>query len=301
MLKNKAAYALKLCGDCSIIRKDSEKEVNLMKYKLIASDLDGTLLNSDAEVTEANFKAIREMKEMGVLFVPVTGRAMYEMPESVYACDDIRYVISSNGSVIYDKETGEKSMIGFSFEEFKEVFAILNSYTTTMTVHCDLRSVTDAARGSEEMFEYYRLNDYYRKHIRATNVFIDNFEEYFSVDRETEMFSVFFRYEEELKACKAELEALGYLDITASTSGNLEIIRHGALKGHAVTTLAAKLGMDLSEIISVGDSRNDLSMIEITGLSLATSNALDVLKEAADEVICSNNENIAEYIVKNYL
>ena len=272
-----------------------------MKYKLIASDLDGTLLNSDAEVTEANFKAIKELNDEGVLFVPVTGRAMYEMPESVYACDDIRYIISSNGSVIYDKETKEKTMIGFSFEEFKEVFGILNSYTTTMTVHCEMRSVTDAKRSSDEMFEYYRLNDYYRKHIRATNVFIDNFNEYFETDREVEMFSVFFRYEDELERCRKELEALGYLDITASTSGNLEIIRHGALKGHAVTTLGKMLGISLDEMISVGDSRNDLSMIEITGLSLATSNALDVLKSAADETICSNNENIAEFILNNYI
>ena len=68
-----------------------------------------------------------------------------------------------------------------------------------------------------------------------------------------------------------------------------------------MTTLGKMLGIDLSEMISVGDSRNDLSMIEITGLALATSNALDVLKDAADEVICSNNEDIAEYIVKNYL
>ena len=272
-----------------------------MKYKLIASDLDGTLLNSEAEVGSVNFAAIKEMNRAGVLFVPVTGRAMYEMPEEVYSCDDIRFIISSNGSVIYDKETKKKVCIGFSFDEFKEVFAILNSYETTMTVHCEMRSVTDALRVSDEKFDYYRVNDYYKKHIRKTNVTIDNFNEYFEVDRETEMFSVFFRYEEELEECRRALEALGYLDITASTSGNLEIIRRGALKGHAVKNLGDMLGIDLSEMISVGDSRNDLSMIEITGLSLATSNALDVLKDAADEVICSNNENIADYILKNCL
>lgn len=300
MLKIKIDATLNnLCKRC-IINVVYFRESD-MKYKLIASDLDGTLLNSDAEVTEVNFKAIKELNEKGVLFVPVTGRAMYEMPESVYSCEDIRYVISSNGSVIYDKKTGEKTIIGFSFEEFKEVFAILNSYTTTMTVHCDLRSVTDAERVSDEKFEYYRVNDYYKKHIRGTNVFIENFNEYFEEDRETEMFSVFFRYEEELEKCKEELEALGYLDITASTSGNLEIIRHGALKGHAVTTLGKMLGISLDDMISVGDSRNDLSMIEVTGLSLATANALDVLKNAADKTICSNNENIADYILKNCL
>ena len=115
------------------------------------------------------------------------------------------------------------------------------------------------------------------------------------------MISIFFRHEEELQECYKALEAMGDVDITASTKGNLEIIRKGALKGAALIKLANKLSIPLSEVIAVGDSRNDLSMLNEAGLALATSNALDVLKEASDAVICSNNEHIAAHIYENYI
>ena len=82
-----------------------------MKYKLIASDLDGTLLSDNAEVSRENFDAIKKITERGVVFAPVTGRAMYEMPADVVNCPDIRYIVSSNGAVIYDKETKEHECI----------------------------------------------------------------------------------------------------------------------------------------------------------------------------------------------
>ena len=272
-----------------------------MKYRLIASDLDGTLLSDDAKVTKENFEAIEKITDAGVLFVPVTGRAMYEMPDNVVNCPSVRYTVSSNGAVIYDKLTGEKITHCFTVERFREIFQLLKKYQVTMTIHYDQKSITDANKVSDEAFDYYCVNDYYRKHIRTTNVMMDNFDEYFSEDREAEMLSIFFRYEEELRECYDALEAMGDVDITASTKGNLEIIRRGALKGAALEKLTEMLSIPLSETIAVGDSRNDLSMIEIAGLGLATSNAIDVVKAAADEVICSNNENIAAYIWENHI
>lgn len=272
-----------------------------MNYKLIASDLDGTLLGSDAEITEENLEAIKRITEKGILFVPVTGRAMYESPKNVVECENVRYFISSNGAVVFDKLTGEKITHCFTPERFSEIYALLNSYKTTLTIHCDFTSMSDVNKTTDEAFDYYRINDYYRRHIRTTNVLMDNFDEYFRVPREVEMISVFFRHEEDRKTCRAALEAMGDVDITASVTGNLEIIRRGALKGAALVRLAEKLQMPLSHIIAVGDSKNDISMLEKAGLGLATSNALEKVKEAADEVICSNNENIAEYILENYI
>lgn len=272
-----------------------------MKYKLIASDLDGTLLSSDATVSDENFKAIGKITKTDVLFVPVTGRAMYEMPRNVVECEDIRYVVSSNGAVIFDKVTGEKITHCFTAERFRDIFELLKKYQVTMTIHYDQKSITDASKVSDEAFDYYGVNDYYRKHIRTTNVMIDNFDEFFSEDREAEMLSIFFRREEELQECYNALESMGDVDITASTKGNLEIIRRGALKGAALVKLADKLGIPMEQIIAVGDSRNDLSMIKEAGLGLAASNSIDEVKKAADAVICSNNEHIAEYIFENYI
>ena len=272
-----------------------------MKYRLIASDLDGTLLGSDAEITEENLKAIKSIADAGVIFVPVTGRAMYETPKNVVECDSIRYFISSNGAVIYDKLTEEKITHCFTPESFAQIYSLLKSKKTTMTIHCECTSMSDLNKTTDEAFDYYRVNDYYSRHIRTTNVLLDNFDEYFSSPREVEMISVFFRYEEELKECRAALEAMGDVDITASVKGSLEIIRRGALKGAAIVKLADKLQIPLSEVMAVGDSRNDISMICEAGLGLAMSNSLVDVKEAADAVICSNNENMAEYIYENYI
>ena len=77
-----------------------------MKYKLIACDLDGTLLNSDVDLSYENKAAITELVKKGIIFVPATGRSFYEAPASVREHPDIRYFISSNGSVIQDLKTG---------------------------------------------------------------------------------------------------------------------------------------------------------------------------------------------------
>ncbi len=272
-----------------------------MGYKLIACDLDGTLLSDDAVVTKENFDAIKKITDAGVLFVPFTGRAMYEMPRNVVECEDIRYIVSSNGAVICDKQTGERITHCFTVERFKEIFQLLKRYQVTMTIHYEGKSITPADKVSDEAFDYYCVNDYYRKHIRTTNETMENFDEYFSEDREAEMLSIFFRHEEELQDCYRELEAMGDVDITASTKGNLEIIRRGALKGAALVKLANKLSIPLSEVIAAGDSRNDLSMLREAGLALAASNAIDVVKEACHEVMCSNNENVAVYMWEKHI
>lgn len=272
-----------------------------MKYKLIAIDLDGTLLSTDGDISDRNLDAVRDITEKGVLFVPVTGRAMYEMPKRVTECPYIRYIVSSNGAVIYDKKTGEKLTHNFTSTQFAGIFSVLKEYETVMTVHCDMKSFADSSKITDEALDYYRINDYYKNHIRTNNVIIDNFDVYFSQPREVEMLTVYYKYDSELEECKSRLEAMGDIDITSSVSGSIEIIRHGALKGAALVKLARKLSIELSDIIAAGDSKNDISMLEKAGLSLAASNGTDAAKAAADKVICSCNEDIAAYIRDNYL
>ena len=76
---------------------------NKRKYKIVASDLDGTLLNKEQAVSEENLCAISEMNRLGVEFVPTTGRAMNEIDLSLMKFPDIRYIIASDGAVVFDK------------------------------------------------------------------------------------------------------------------------------------------------------------------------------------------------------
>ena len=82
-----------------------------MKYKLIACDLDGTLLNSEGRLSPENAKAISELAEKSVLFVPATGRAFFESPEEIRNHPDVRFFILSNGAVIQDLKNGEKNRV----------------------------------------------------------------------------------------------------------------------------------------------------------------------------------------------
>ena len=80
----------------------------MAKYKMIFSDLDGTLLNNDNQLSAENAAAIRRLNEQGVLFVPSTGRTFGEITPAIAANPDIRYVSYSNGVAVLDKHTGEK-------------------------------------------------------------------------------------------------------------------------------------------------------------------------------------------------
>ena len=71
-------------------------------------------------------------------------------------------------------------------------------------------------------------------------------------------------------------------------------------KDNAAKFVAEKTGVTLENVISVGDSGNDVALAKIYGLSLAVSNACNKMKEAADVIICNNNENVASYILNEY-
>ena len=75
-------------------------------YKIIASDLDGTLLRGDMTVSEKNLSAMNELCEMGITLALTSGRTLYEIPEEVRENKNIRYITYSNGTAVYDKELG---------------------------------------------------------------------------------------------------------------------------------------------------------------------------------------------------
>ena len=113
------------------------------------------------------------------------------------------------------------------------------------------------------------------------------------------MVAVFFKHQNELDECVEKINALGGLISTSSTDFNVEIIAKGASKGDGIRRLAKMLDISTDEIIGVGDSRNDIALLEAVGLPLAVSNAADVLKEKAEAVICHHTEHVVKYILEN--
>lgn len=265
--------------------------------KLIASDLDGTLLDSGARLSDANRDAIYEMVKRGAHFVPTSGRAHYEIIPQVRDLDCVRYVISSNGARTYDKQTGNSIETLIGKEDFAIIYDVMKNYTVYFTVHHEGMTFVDENLSTRDVMEYYGINEYYKAHIKNTCVKMPNFTDYFGAPRAVEMVCGFFKYENELKDCIQRLSSIKGIFVTSSTAGSIEILSAKATKGAAVVSLAKELGIDICDTVAVGDSLNDLTMIEKAGLGVATANAVPALKDAAGLTVCSNDEDVAVHLL----
>ena len=273
----------------------------MYKYKIVASDLDGTLLNNDSMISKNNKNAIAELHKKGVFFVPATGRTFREILPELKSNDNIRFIMHTNGAVIHDKETGEHIFNCMNSELVCEVFDILCEYDTHIGIRSDGNFYIDADRdNSERAAEHYKFTDAHVLCIKNFAIEMKNFKEWVRTAKNVEDFALYFASEEELAECYARLEKDCRLKLAKFPPKGLEIFSSNAGKGRALHLLADKLGVDYDDTIAVGDSMNDYTMIEAAGLGLGVSNAMDELKVICDKVICSNEEDAIDYINKNY-
>ena len=276
--------------------------MNETKYSyIVASDLDGTLLGKGEVISEENLAAIRKMKELGICFVPNSGRTFSEMPKHLIENPDIRYYIGADGAAIWDKQTGERMSFCMSREVVAPVLDILDGYSTLITARNCERSYADGDKCTPEGYEKYRLTrsygmfiDYYAEKRKGFGEFVRGLED-------IEMICVFFSSDEEMNECKERVAALGDFMIASSEPTNLEIFHKRAGKGSALLALAESLGVPHERTVAVGDSKNDMDMIKKAGISLAMGNASDDIKDAADRTICRCEEHSAKYILENII
>ena len=271
------------------------------QYKIIASDLDGTLMSSDMSISEANLTAITELSRHGVFFVPASGRTMCEIPPILKDNSDIRYFIYSNGAAFYDKETDKRFVMSIPNEIVKYVFDVIHSYEVYITVRQNGESYVDSRHQNEADRKYYNVHIVHSKVMDEAATFMDNFTDFIYSLRDVESISIFFHDKNDIPKCKERLKAIGELLVADGWVDNLEIFFKEAGKGNCLHKLAEYAGVDIADTIGVGDSDNDATLIKAAGLGLAVSNAVDSIKEIADEIICSNNEGAIDHILKHYI
>lgn len=272
----------------------------MLEYKLFASDLDGTMLNSKGEFTVENLNAIEKMREKGIEFVPVTGRCIAEMDQSIIG-SGIKYMINSNGASIYNVETKVAHITEIKKEALKKIFDILSKYEVLLIAHSNNDDLVEASLRSDEVFDYHKMSRAYKEIILPTSTPIENLKERLLTDTPAEMLALFFRNEKERVECVKEFEKLTEISFTSSTGGNMEVLDATVSKGNAIKKLSSVLGVKPSEIIVAGDNYNDISMTDVAGLSLAVSGAVGEMKQKCDKTICSNNDHVADYVYRNFI
>ncbi len=268
---------------------------------MIISDLDGTLLNGNMQLTDRNADAIRRISELGIIFAASSGRTMHEIPECVRKHPSIRYIAYSNGTAVYDRVLGcDVHSRRISRDASDRIMSILSDYDVMLCIHKSGDAYVEVEELTREFTLKYQINDYYHRIFSASRKH-PSLKELVRESGEVEAFVIFFENDKNMEECKERLRTVNGITVTASASHNIEICSDKAGKGEALKALSKLTGIDSRHIIAVGDNMNDTSMFTVAGLSLCTENGSDGAKALADATVCCADDDVAAYILERIL
>lgn len=261
-----------------------------MSIKIVLLDLDGTLLNSNKTVSDADRAALERAAAMGVHIVPATGRFYDAMPEVVRKLPFVRYAITANGAQVYDA-VQRQTLCSETLEtrDGLEIYSYLETLPGMCDCYADSWGYIQRSRMGD--IDEYVCVPYMIQLFKQMRTPVEDMKEFLSTHR-AEKLMIFFK---DLDRRALELERIRerfpHVSVTSSVPNNIEINAKGANKGDALGRLCAHLGVDIRDTISFGDGSNDLTMIRAAGIGVAMENACAELKEAADYITSSNDEN----------
>ncbi|MGV3463978.1 MAG: Cof-type HAD-IIB family hydrolase [Heyndrickxia sp.] len=263
-----------------------------MMIRCIASDMDGTLLNSRQEISELNRKALLYAKEKGIEIVIATGRS-YEEAHFLLENAGIRCpLIAVNGAEIRNESGEIVRSIGLNGEQASAIAKLLNEigvyfeiytnkgkftedYDKSISVIVDIYKTANPDRPTEEIRQMVES--------RFTNGFIQTIDDYEVLFHKPECifykFIVFSRDKKLLDKASLALHEIEGLKVTSSGHDNLEVNHIDAQKGIALGAFVKERGIDLEETMAIGDNLNDLSMLKRVGYSFAMGNAEEEVKQ----------------------
>lgn len=265
-------------------------------YKLIACDLDETLLDDDTHVNEKNKKAIKKATKLGVKFVPATGRgfnAIQNTLKEINLYDQAHeYVISYNGGCISENKNNRVMKFqGVDFSTAEKLYELGQNYDVCIHVY------------TKDMLYVYNSND-------DENNYLNNRHKYKIIENKKlnflkgqEIAKVLYG-NQNMAYLKQIATSLGdfttNLDVSYSSNRYLEFNYKGVNKGNGLLWLAKKLNIKPEETIAIGDNFNDLSMIRAAGLGVGVANTNEEMKDKCDVITLADNNQggVAEAIEK---
>ncbi|MDF2721860.1 MAG: family phosphatase [Paenibacillus sp.] len=241
------------------------------RYQLIALDMDGTLLNSKHEVSETNREWIFKALEAGVTVMLSTGRGV----QNVYPYTDklnlTTPIVAVNGGEVYRKPRELLRRHTVDVESIRAMHAMAERYDT--------------------WFWAYAVEGLFNKDTWTNDIH----------SLQWLKFGFFTENDESREQILSWLREQNCYEITNSHPQNLEVNPQGVSKASGIAEVCKLLGITMAEVVSMGDSLNDMSMIREAGLGIAVGNAQDALKAAAKLVTVTNDENAVAKIIRDYV
>ncbi len=279
----------------------NESELLKKNIRLVAMDLDGTTFNSAGDISERTVRTLEEAARLGVHIVVSTGRSYASLPQHIKDVRGIEYAITSNGAHVNLLHTGEQIYSDFLDPEAVEEIAVLKEETgADIEVFINGRAYVDQSYYDDvrENGCAYRNADYViwsrRPVPDVTALMLEN---------KTEIENVNFIYPtlELLAEARPKVEAIKNATITSSFVNNLEVGGPNTSKKTALLWLMDMLGTERDELMCCGDAPNDIAMVELAGIGVAVANAWGGLKDHADYITGSNDDDGVAMAVEKFV
>lgn len=263
-----------------------------MKYRMIAIDLDDSLLNDDIMISEKNKRALRYAVEQGVIVTIATGRMFKSTIPFIKQLGIDSPVITYQGALVINPSTSEMLLhIPVELDIAREIISICQEKNIHLQVFVD------------DKYYYEQDNEYsaiYRRVSGIKGEAVGSLMNFLKTDP-TKLLMV-DQPENILKWQELFREKYkGRLEVAVSKANYLEFTNIKATKGNALKYLADKHGINREEIIAIGDSFNDLPMLSYAGLGVAMGNASEFVKSQADYVTYTNNDDGVAHVVEKFI
>ena len=271
------------------------------KIKLIALDLDGTLLTNQKTITEHTKEVLKKAMKQGVIVMPATGRGIGAIPKEVGTIEGISYALTVNGAAVVEYPSGT-----VLYSDYLDCKTAIDALEYGFT----LDALPDVYMGGHAYSQRERLHniDHYiesitqKEMLLKSRIPVDDLKAFIqSHPDKIEKINIVFHDLSQREVAYEYLKKNKNLTVTSSMDNNLELNSKTATKGNALVAFAKTLGISREEIMVCGDSNNDFEMIKMAGLGVAMGNAIDEIKEIADFVTKTNEEDGVAYAVEHFV
>lgn len=285
----------------------------MKNIRLIASDMDGTLLKDGWSISGTNIAAIKQAQNEGIQFIVATGRDYFEatgplkeaglkLPSVCVNGADIRGI---NGEVL-QRQTIDSNLLTSVREALENESMYYEIYTSdgayTNNREEGLRLVVDLLVSSGEFAAYSDAEKLAEMRFDSGTIRVVDCYDQLTEPGSPDILKL-LAFSKDEGARNRVKEKLAFLDVAVSASAkdNIEITHRDATKGNGVSFFASSQDIKPEETMAIGDNLNDLSMFDAAGVAVAMANAADIVKENCDIETLANNENGVAHAINTAL
>ena len=286
-------------------------------YKLVAVDLDGTLLNQYGDVTENTKRVIKNVMRKGIQVVLASGRSIDSIQNISNEIGASRYIVAGNGAVLYDIEEQKNLYENYiPIEKAKKIIDICEENSIFYNIYTNKKIVTKNLR--------YNVLYYYKENLKKTdrkktNIdIVDSIQDYVKNMRDEKIMKIFICDETAavFNSIMKKFEEVPNVETLDVSHMSRKVIKNGTLefpieyyyteismknvdKWNAIEFLINKMGINKDEVIAIGDNMNDKKMIEEAGLGITMEGSTPAVADIANYVTAdNNNEGVAKALEK---